>query len=376
MSAFSQVTYLGFHRDYGVDEQLTGFDGLGAAPVQVLRVTRPPMYRPPQLVRGLFGRLPITLLNYRSAAMEAAVACMMDRSRFDFVQIESVHMASYLSLIRCHASSPRAVVCDWHNLESKLMTQYAERESSFPRRLYALQTAPKIRAVERRVLRQCDVHLAVSEQDRSALIALEPAAAIHVVGNGVDTGYYSDCHAAPSAARFRVLFVGAMDYHANIDAVEIFSRESWPSLHAAAPDLVFTVLGRAPAEALRKRLVEIPGVEVTGTVPDVRQYYREAVALVVPLRIGGGTRLKILESMAAGVPVVSTAVGAEGLLAQPGVDFLAAEAPAEFCDCVLKVRNDPSFARRICDSAGEVIRRHYDWGVIGGALQKVYASLR
>jgi len=173
-----------------------------------------------------------------------------------------------------------------------------------------------------------------------------------------------------------VLYVGSMDYHANIDAVEVFARAAWPGIHEAAPELVFTVAGRAPSQGLRERLGRVPGVEVTGTVPDVRPYYREAAVVVVPLRVGGGTRIKILEAMAAGVPVVSTLLGAEGLLIRPGEDFLPAETGEDFRDGVLRLWRDSRLARRLTESARELVRRQYDWSITGRALREVYTSLR
>jgi glycosyltransferase involved in cell wall biosynthesis len=341
------------------------------------------MYQASHLLGGLFGRLPVTLLNYRSALLDETLESLLGQNRFDFVHLESVHMAGYLDRIFSHANAPRAAVCDWHNVESELMGRYAARAGNVFRRLYALQTAPKIRRIERIVLRRCQAHLAVSERDRKLLLALDPAANVHVALNGVDVAYYSEAElGAPSGPagscgdRFRVLYVGSMDYHANIDAVEDFARQAWPGIHEAAPELIFTVVGRAPSQGLRERLGRVPGVEVTGTVPDVRPYYREAAAAVVPLRVGSGTRIKILEAMAAGVPVVSTLLGAEGLPVRPGIDFLTAESAGEFRDGVLKVWKEPQLARRLAESARDLVQGQYDWSVTGRALREVYTSLR
>jgi glycosyltransferase involved in cell wall biosynthesis len=391
LSAFLDVTYLSFRRDPSGGGALwarqASFEGLGDAAVKVWTVPRPPMYQASQLAGGLFGRLPVTLLNYRSALLDETLESLLGQAHFDFVHLESVHMAGYLDRIFSHANAPRAAVCDWHNVESELMSRYAARAGNIIRRLYALQTAPKIRRVERSVLRRCRAHLAVSERDRKLLLALEPAANVHVALNGVDVASYSEAElGAPSGppsgpagscgARFRVLYVGSMDYHANIDAVDVFARAAWPGIHEAAPELVFTVAGRDPSQGLRERLGRVPGVEVTGTVPDVRPYYREAAVVVVPLRVGGGTRIKILEAMAAGVPVVSTLLGAEGLLVRPGEDFLPAETGEDFRDGVLRLWRDSRLARRLAESARELVRRQYDWSITGRALREVYTSLK
>ncbi len=365
LSTFLEVTYLCF----GPPEESTA----GEQGIRILSVPRPDTYTFGRLLRGLLGRHPVSVLNYASSAMTDALKAALKQDGFDCVQIEGLQMTGYLPTILEHSPRPRAVICDWHNIESELMRRYGRTVSGLPRRLYALQTAAKLGWLERRLLRQPFAHLVVSERDRELLLDIEPRARVFVVENGVDVAYYSDAADAPRR-RFRVLFVGAMDYHANIEAAGRFAREAWPALHRAAPELVFTVVGRAPTPSVRA-LESLPGVEVTGTVPDVRPYYREALAAVIPLRVGGGTRLKILESMAAGVPVVSTRLGAEGLRARAGVHFLLAESPAEFQARILGMRSDPAGARALVQAACQLVRECYDWRVIGETLRAVYESL-
>ena len=219
------------------------------------------------------------------------------------------------------------------------MRRYSEREPNFLRRTYARKTARQLSTLEQQATHDFDAHVVVSHRDRERLLQLNPATSISVIENGVDSAYYSDqeiekAHAAwrihqrpvgagvddvrqsPRRAN-RIVFVGSMDYHANIDGVVDFAREVWPAVHERNPELVFTIVGRDPAAEVRQ-LATIRGIEVTGTVADVRPYYREAVASIVPLKVGGGSRLKILEAMAAGVAVVSTTLGAEGLDVQHG----------------------------------------------------------
>ena len=164
--------------------------------------------------------------------------------------------------------------------------------------------------------------------------------------------------------RHRVVFVGAMDYHANIDGAVFFAREVWPQVAARLPDAVFTIVGRNPSEAVSP-LARGERIEVTGTVPDVRPYYRSALIAVAPLRVGGGTRLKILEAMAAGVPVVSTTLGAEGLTALPNVDYLLADTGEAVAEAILELARDPLRRARIAAAGHELVRRRYDWAALG-----------
>jgi len=339
-----------------------------------------------KIMWGAVGRKPLPVLNYKTPAMTQQLTQLLEGQRFDLVQVESVHLAEYLPIIR--ASRHRLfTVCDWHNVESELMWRYSERGPTIAHRFYAKITARRLEEIELRMLRDFDAHTVVSERDRDRLLELAPQAKVQVIENGVDSDYYSDPEierayatwrhkthphvqadgAGPSSGRRRVVFVGSMDYHPNVEAVVYFAREIWPSVCGRRPDLVFTVVGRNPAPEVIA-LANINGIEVTGTVPDVRPYYREAVASVVPLRMGAGSRLKILESMAAGVPVISTRLGAEGLEVKDGQTIILAERRDEIADALVSAASrDPQW-RRLADGAREQMRARYDWSVIGKRL--------
>jgi glycosyltransferase involved in cell wall biosynthesis len=163
-----------------------------------------------------------------------------------------------------------------------------------------------------------------------------------------------------------------MDYHANIDAVLYFAREIWPELHRARPELRFVIVGSRPAPSV-VALAREPGISVTGMVETVQPYYENALEVVVPLRVGSGTRLKVLEAMAAGVPVVSTRLGAEGLDVTGGEHLALADTPPEFASTVLRLANNESEWRRIAAAGREVVRSKYDWPMIGESLYEYYA---
>ncbi len=359
---------------------------------RVVTVKRDPGYTPAKLLRGALGRTPISLLNYTTNAMKQALAKMLSEQSFDVVQMESIHLMGYLPVIREAASGPIAV-CDWHNIESELMGRYSEREPSLPRRTYARKTARQLRALEQQATRDFDGHLVVSERDRDQLARLNSSANVSVIENGVDSAYYSDeeiekAHAAwkiQSAAeakadsqsppkRNRIVFVGSMDYHANIHAVVDFARDVWPAIRERHPELFFTIVGREPgAEVLQ--LAAIPGIDVTGTVDDVRPYYREAVASIVPLQVGGGSRLKILESMAAGVPVVSTTLGAEGLEVRNGTDIVIADANEQLGAAITGVVENQELRKRLGAAGRALVASRYDWARVGESLFRIYEGL-
>ena len=325
-----------------------------------------------KVLRGATGKTPLPLLNYTTKEMKQALAALLNEQEFDLVQVESIHLMNYLPTIRA-ALKPPLVVCDWHNVESEVMRQYSERAKSFARRAYANKTARLMDEAEKRALDQFDAHIVVSEQDAERLSQINSSAQVFVIENGVDAAYYATEQNGLGTKR-RIVFVGSMDYHANIDAVINFAHNVWPIVHGKKPELLFTIVGRDPSPAVRE-LSSIAGIEVTGSVKDVRPYYREAIAAVVPLRVGGGSRLKILEAMAAGIPVVSTTLGAEGLKVMPAENILLADDDRDLAGKITKILEDETLRSRIVAAARALIAERYEWSTLGASLMNVYSNL-
>jgi sugar transferase (PEP-CTERM/EpsH1 system associated) len=339
---------------------------------RIVTVPRDERYSARKVLRGAIGSTPLPLLNYTTEEMKQALRALLNEQSFDLIQVESVHLMDYLPLIRS-ITQKSFVICDWHNVESELMKQYSEREQSFARRSYAGRTARLMKAAERRALDQFDAHVVVSAEDAERLCAVKSSARVVVIENGVDARYYSEI-GDESTPRNRVVFVGSMDYHANIDAAIHFAQNAWPVVHKNNPDLIFTIVGRDPSPAVRQ-LSSIAGVEVTGSVADLRPYYREAVIAVVPLRVGGGSRLKILEAMAAGVPVVSTKLGAEGLQVMHGENILLAHDDSDLVDKIEVMIAGATLRSQIIANARALVTGRYEWSELGRALSRVYTDL-
>ena len=266
--------------------------------------------------------------------MLAEVDRILREQSFDTIQIESMHLIAYARRIRQLVPQSRLIL-DWHNIESEILARYAENDSNPLRAWYARRTSDLSRNVEIELLRLCDAHTVCSGREREVLHQRVPEARIEVAGNGVDCEFFA-ANSAPDQPRNDVLFMGRMDYHANIDAALYFVSKIWPLIHARRPELRLVIVGAQPAKpilALREQ-----GITVTGTVDDVRPYYQSALTSVVPLRVGGGTRLKVLEAMAAGTPVISTTIGAEGLEVTPGRDILIADSPEAMADAVVSLQ--------------------------------------
>ena len=276
-------------------------------------------------------------------------------------------------MLRAALGPDLPLVYNWHNIESELMRRYSAAVNTPARRIYSAWTARQLERLERSILRTGSGHVVCSEREQAQLQKIEPSARIAGVPNGVDTAYFAG--ASPPGRRHRIVFVGAMKYPPNIEAAVTFSHNVWPQLRERLPGYCLTLVGANPVPAVIA-LRDIPGVEVTGTVPDVRPYYREALAAIVPLRTGGGTRLKILEAMAAGVPVVSSALGAEGLSLEPGTNILLADLDdgESWVRALAGLAESEPRRRELTSAALQLVRDHYDWTSLGESLSRIYVD--
>ena len=334
------------------------------ADLRVIR--RDPRYSPWKLFLGLVGQTAFPLLNYRDRQMMDLLREVLQKRAFDIVQVESLAMAQYCSAV------PFPTVLDLHNIESLLIKRYAQQETNLLKRGYAEVMWRKVAAYERESCKRFTRCLTCSEEDQRLVQAYAGAECVNVIPNGVDLQAYSP-DGAPTKPSNRLVFVGRMDYHANVDGVQWFCREILPHIRRQKPDVVFQIVGGYPTNEV-KRLARAGEIEVTGFVEDVRPYLKEATVVVVPLRIGGGTRLKILESLAMGKAVVSTTLGAEGIAAVDGRELLLADRPTQFADRVIDVLESPAVRKTLHDAGRKLVEARYSWASIGNRLEQVYES--
>jgi glycosyltransferase involved in cell wall biosynthesis len=245
-----------------------------------------------------------------------------------------------------------------HNVEYMIWKRLHEVEKRPGRRALLGLEWRKMRHYEARACARASLTVAVSEADRGLLAANAPGADIRAVGTGVDTSYFHPNGAVEAPAS--LVFTGSMDWYPNEDAIMYFIAEILPGLRREVPGLSLAVVGRDPADRLRAAC-GAAGVQVTGTVADVRPHVAEAAVYVVPLRIGGGTRLKIFEALAMGKAVVSTRVGAEGLPIVPGEHFLQADSPADFTQAVVTLLKDPDRRHALGRAGRRLVEERYSW---------------
>ncbi|MGB3715262.1 MAG: glycosyltransferase family 4 protein [Candidatus Promineifilaceae bacterium] len=267
-----------------------------------------------------------------------------------------------------------------HNIPSLLIEQNIESDISARRMQQADNPVHKLRdrliwqrlvQFERHWLRQFPVCVAVSPHDADRIGELAPAQSVIVVPNGVDCEYF-DAESNDRSLN-TVLFFGSLSYQPNIDAVIWFCHEVWPHVHSALPDIEFEIVGLQPGPRIA-RLADLPGVHLTGFVPDIRQKLWSSSLSVVPLRIGGGTRIKILEAMAASCPVVSTAIGAEGLEVEDGKHLQIANSGKEFIDKTVELLKSPDKRAKLAQAGRELTVEKYDWQVLAPRLEYALAK--
>ncbi len=258
-----------------------------------------------------------------------------------------------------------------HNVESEIWRRHAETaEDPIRRAMYRMEFR-KMLAYEQNAVGRFQHVIAVSESDRSLMSRWVDPSRITVVPTGVDLAHYAPDPEAKEKGQ-TVTFIGAMDWEPNVDGVEYFCTEIWPEIRKAMPEAKFRIVGRNPGRRVQRWATD--AIEVTGEVPSVIEYLRESAVVVVPLRIGGGTRLKIYEAMAAGKAVVSTTVGAEGLDVEHGRDIILADDAGSFAQAVITLLRDEPMRQQYARAAAETAAR-YDWSAIGQRFKEVLQSL-
>lgn len=314
----------------------------------------------------------------RSPAYERALAAWLEDEPFDAVQVGGIEMARYLwQLERPGRPRPLAVFDDY-NAEWLLQKRACLTDARQPRRWpaagYSLLQWLKLRRFERQACRRASHVLAVSAPDARALAGLVPGLQPTVVPNGVDLqAYHPGLPPLAGMAHPSLVFTGKMDFRPNVDAVLWFAAEVLPRLWARQPGIHLYVVGQSPSPRLRA-LPADPRIVVTGWVEDTRPYIAGADVYVVPMRVGGGTRLKVLEAMAMGQAMVSTPLGVEGLGVTDGQEALLAEEPEGFAGHILALLAEPDRRRALGQAARRFVEQSYGWEAIGPKLEAVYGQ--
>jgi len=315
------------------------------------------------LVKNMGSHLPLVAQKYYTSKMQAAIRGVTGRRKIDLVHLDMLPLCSYLYLF---AKIP--VVLNEHNVESALLARLVSREENPYRRwFYALQQK-RLERFERSVLRKCSHVICCSHPDRELLSGLAPRTPISVLPNGVDLAFFKPSGTIREDGK-RLVFIGGMNWFPNRDAMQWFDRDVMPRILARHPDIMVDVIGRGDNSIEWKHASNIT---MHGYVEDVRPYMERAAVFIVPLRIGGGTRLKILNAMAMEKAIVSTNIGIEGLEVQEGWHFVAADTADAFAEAVNNLVSNSASREGLGRRARGLASSRYNWDFIGKQLLGVY----
>ena len=318
----------------------------------------------------VFSRYPLSLCQIYFEPIRRLLQEVVDATAFDIIQVEHSSLSIYLDKLRLRGIP--ATILTMHNIDYLRSARVLANQRPGLRWLYMKLDSIKFRAWELAALKGFDHVITMSQLDRDLLLADSPQLKVSVVPNGVDAAAVP--YVAPLPSSERVVFVASMDSDANHDGAMFLVQDIWPLVTAKRPAARLFIVGRDPRSELRS-LHNGQDIVVTGKVDEVLSFYRDAAVAVVPLRSGGGTRLKILEAMAAGLPVVTTTVGCEGIEAKAGVHALFADDPAAFAAAVVRLMDERALALRLSAAAREFVERVYDWGVIAAGHDALYQQV-
>ena len=311
--------------------------------------------------------------RYSVPALQQALDGLLRRERFDVVNVEFPYLGHVKVRQAPPGMRPPPVVVDSHEIAWDMVRQFARSGVSVGRAVYAGLNWRKLRREELAAYGEADGVSVCSEADRQRLLADVPAARTIVIPNAADVEFYQPRPSDPPADGRTVVFFGLLSTFPNIDGIVWFVKEIWPLIAARRPDARLRIFGKGPPPAVTA--LAGPKVEVAGFVQDLRPHLASAAALVVPLRIGGGTRLKIVEGMAMAKAIVSTRLGAEGIDAADGRDILLADDPAGFAASVLRLLDDPDLAARMGRAARELAVARYAWSAAALRLEEFFRQI-
>ncbi len=315
-----------------------------------------------QLINGLISELPVVVSRYQSPAMKRKIEELSRQEKFDQVICDFLFPAPNIpDLASC--------VLFQHNVEAVIWKRHAENAPTAAHRWYFDLQARRMKAYESEVCGAVKSVVAVSEIDAARMRKDYRPQRVDAIPTGVDLEYFTPHGATPRSSD--LVFLGSMDWMPNIDGAEWFVREVLPLIRKRKPDCTVVLAGRQPARAVLDLASADSRIQVTGTVPDVRPYLWGATASIVPLRIGGGTRLKIFESMAAGVPVVSTTIGAEGLPVQDGVEIHIADQPEAFAEHCLELIESGAVRDRMANAGRELVMSRFSWEAVSREFERL-----
>ncbi|MFZ0063006.1 MAG: glycosyltransferase [Pyrinomonadaceae bacterium] len=323
-----------------------------------------------ELMVNLTSPLPYAIKKYESQAMRREIMTRVADRRFDVLVCDFLAPAVNVPFgLNC------ASVLFQHNVEAMIWKRHYEVQTNAAKKAYLFRQWQKMRAFEAKMCPRFDSVIAVSRGDREMMQQEYGVESVYDVPTGVDVAFF-----LPTGRRkrqpYNLVFTGSMDWLPNEDAIRYFTEQIMPRIKQGIPGVTLTVVGRDPYPTLVELSKRDPSIIVTGRVDDVRPFIEEAAVYIVPMRIGGGTRLKIYEAMAMEKPIVSTSIGAEGLPVVTGQDILLADTPESFAEAVIKLLREESFAAEMGQRAAAKVREKFGWDSVAESFAAICERAR
>lgn len=316
---------------------------------------------------GMSTGHPFSVTVYESNAVRDAIRSAVASVPFDVVHFDTIGLAQYLDII---GDLPSTVT--HHGAEGFMIGRRIAHESSLVRRLFFRFEHWALSRYERQMCGRFDVNITVSDDDAAILRQIAPDAVFATVANGVDVKSFRPL--ADSNER-RIVFAGRLDQYSNRDGVLHFVERAWPLIATQFPDAVFDIIGHNPPDALRRLAAGDGRVRVHGFVPDIRPYFDRAAVALCPVRDGGGTRIKVLDALAMGIPLVSTSIGCEGIAVVPEQHVLIADTPADFARQIGRAFTDPALRLRLASHGRRLVETRYSWDALSDQLTDQYRAI-
>lgn len=315
------------------------------------------------LLINIFSFEPFVARKYHKSSMLREINKILSAESIDLVHLDMLPLCSYLD--RFYGLP---VILNEHNVESLLLRRRVSSADKYIEKVYFTGQQKRLERFEKRAVTNSTLVVTCSDDDRKILQKMAPDTRFRVVANGVDTDLYHSSGAIDEKQKV-LSFIGGMNWFPNKDAIVWFDQQVFPEVIRAEPEVVLDLIGKADHHM---KLEHLSNIRVHGFVDDVRMLIEKAAIVVVPIRIGGGTRLKVLEAMSMGKAIVSTSVGVEGIKVEHRKNVLLADSPSDFVSCIHELLNDTDLRQRLGQAARDLVVTEYKWQAIGSSLLVAY----